>query len=1442
MENRSSQTDKTVFRQHNAKAPKPVPPMNRHTKNDMQTEKNLLAGITREENLTEEQLKPLTAREKPKPAEAVFPSPAPAKKISPRESGATLRAAGKTCPTPPMPRHKITAQELQKKEWDYTPENNLMPATFVPQVDTKAEKPSDVNTVHAAVVKAPVNKKPIIVSAVAILLALVLILGAIFGIGALPKRSGKNPGGPTIVPPRSHAFESDILSPANAADFEKSFKYENAGTSAVGVSYKYIGEIDTADVVRPSGDEMKNESMVDQQYYPKYGSTPNGVLGTAGEALRGALIEEANYLTSTDTWNGGSKGEAAYNRMDAQGYLWNGNTPSLDSEGNQRKLYKHSASVGMYGGNVSDSEPRIIKQMTMRPRGYNSYSVTGLYAPAGELIKIEIDAKDMDATGGLSIHIGQALYNGKANNIWVAKNAMNRMAVILNTMLVNKNTATFNEETGKWEGYVGSFLGGPIYIRNTNVKFSATITGGVRYSHFILGYTTEAEFLENAKSSAPYFDLEVWHMGVLHSGPKQYAANFSYEDLYKVAVLWEKVAAVTTTGNNQGIVFLYDPFVAAGAAVAFPGQQSVNCPSGWMANSLNYNTIVTSGAWGNFHEYHHNFQGYGVGNGGEVTNNGLNLVSYALFTKISAARSITNFGADGLSGWNRYTSAPWALEQTLKIARENENPENGNQGLALYATLLHNFGADNYMQSKKAGGGQSYAAYMNAWQKVTHNNMYYYFNDILKGTGITNNADPSYPMFVPVSSVYQTGRSYIYDGQKRYFTTMRPYVINANEAFDIDLSPYKAPNGQYESGSVVIPEGFTYRIKSVSKPTNGTIELVQNNSYHLKYTPAQYSPDGNNYSGQIFVTLEITKKDGSFKVDDVDLVLEFETTNEKTKSVLQRTSYTYSADSMYTDAVSAYEAGFAGHSSIEQINHTNPTQNCNTDIWYYNISDRPKYPNAPDHFFFHDNTIETLEGKLHFAEAGTYRIFLRGRGSCAVYYSMGNDRNFVLGAKLNKGQYSDANFHPNDDSTYFDVTITEGMLTKTGYWVYIKEVLVVDASARSYIGLGTGQWTQSMFTISERYYNADGEAVDNTEAEDYQYTETTYRNIAGNEVAVVVDDKDSGTAYFKIEGGKRVESTLQEVSELTKTQLIPPTSAAYVNAYNKNYEFSTNNDFETDFFYVRTYNLNYSNNVMYGGQTLVSTKNYEPRNNNPWLAEYIVDGDKETSLRTNNGRPSEEYPLELVVDLGEVRTVNRTIIYSQSRSDLQVSKAFKIYGSMTLNEEDYFLVYETDNAPDKATITCDFEEATFRYYKLVITQLQRQFLIINEIEMWHTFELTGNGANQVAPFNYSLIYTGNWSTVSVQSSFGYAYLGKSGATIKFEMIGTRLVLLTNKAYQNKYEVWIDGAKMDSIDVKADDNEFAIDYISQKLSSGKHKVEIRCKGDFCLDSIAIFNES
>lgn len=902
------------------------------------------------------------------------------------------------------------------------------------------------------------NIRTLLLSALSVLLFLGIGLGILFTASGCKKRDEEPDPAPAqsdflpyveISPdePFSSLLGAAAADPAwgNAVSFSPTYSY-------AGYYGEYLGT-----VARRKPKVSNEGAFYGNSEYPVYGANLSSVLGSEPEKqeARRNLINESNYLTAKGTVNAGG---GNYTFLNAEGKLLSGSVsspePVLGNDGNPRALYKHTAAENLYFGNVSDEEEGIIKRVSYLPRGYDGYGVTGVYAPAGEVVEIRISDEDMNATGGIVVHIGQALYNGKANNIWVEKNQMPRMAHLLNTLTLNKDTCVYNESQKVWTGYVGSFLGGPIYIRNESVPFSATLSGGVRYSHFILGYTTREEFEENARSSAPYFDLEVWETGVLHSGPALYAKDLSYDEVVKAAVLWDKVSSVTTSGSYQGIVFLYDPFVAAGAAVAFPGQRSVNCPLSWMSSALNTDAIETDGSWGNFHEYHHNFQGFGVGDGGEVTNNAMSLVSYAQFTKVSAKRGISAFGAGNLSGWNTYTSATWALEEVLKIRRENESPSNGNKGLALYATLLHNFGSDNFIRAKVAQkGGQSYAAYCKAFGSVTGYDMTYYFRDLLCGLSdeeAATLAGDGLPVFVPVSCVYQTGRSYLTEDGKKYFNTMQPFAVPFGEDVEIDLSRYLVQDGKYAGGSIVLPEEFEYSVKSVTTPAHGSIAKIDNLHY-------LYIPDENHArSGEIVVTLSIKKTDGAFAVDDVDLVLEFQQSHEINKTVLSRTTYTYSAEDFYPDARTAYENDFAGYSSVVTGNHANPTQNCNTDIWFYpdNEGSRNQHPDAPESFFVHDNTIEVLSGKLFFADAGKYRLYLRGRLNCALYYST-DGANYSLGGFIadERAPQNSHLFRSDDPNTYVDITV------KAGAWIYIKEVLVVQSSpAVSYIGVGMKKW------------------------------------------------------------------------------------------------------------------------------------------------------------------------------------------------------------------------------------------------------------------------------------------------------------------------------------------------------------------------------------------------
>ena len=75
---------------------------------------------------------------------------------------------------------------------------------------------------------------------------------------------------------------------------------------------------------------------------------------------------------------------------------------------------------------------------------------------------------------------------------------------------------------------------------------------------------------------------------------------------------------------------------------------------------------------------------------------------------------------------------------------------------------------------------------------ASHYDMTYYYKELLgytvSDTTLAAARDTKYSMFVPAASIYQTGRSYTYDGEKHYTETMKPYVIPYGTDFTIDLN------------------------------------------------------------------------------------------------------------------------------------------------------------------------------------------------------------------------------------------------------------------------------------------------------------------------------------------------------------------------------------------------------------------------------------------------------------------------------------------------------------------------------------------------------------------------------------------------------------------------------------------------------------------------------
>lgn len=737
---------------------------------------------------------------------------------------------------------------------------------------------------------------------------------------------------------------------------------------------------------------ISNEGL--NSRYPTYGTSLSGITDTEKDNL---LSENSLMLASGST----------YDTIDADGNLY------LNGVATGKKLYKHTASVGMYYGDVSDSEPAVVEQITVLPIEQRNY-VTGLYAPAGEVVKIEISQDDLNAIGGeLIVYIGQVSHRNNLNNIWKDRNDFSRMPVIANRLSVKTTTA-----------YVGNPLGGPIYIYPSSFQnvFSVTISGAVKYAHYVHGQTTREECEKFSTYSAPYFDYEIWDMGVRHSGSNKYA-NYDYDNLVKVGNLWEKIIRTSrlvpcSANVTIGVGYVYDCFVAAGAACAFQGGHSwINAPCNWMSGSLNYNSMVSDGFWGQIHEYNHLYQSYGMESSktNEVTNNATSLLSYTLYTKISEKRSLDDSSLGG--DWNRYTDPSRSLRETIT------NANNGvvQNTLNAYADLIHTFGVDVYTKATRLQVGFGVDNWYEALSKATDYNFTYYFEKLL-GQTLSDEKKKLFDTtdritFVPVATVFQTGRDYFQGGVQCFSETVRPYLIERGESQEINFNE-----------RLILPSGFSFTIKSISKPNCGTIEKLSENVY-------KYTPGSEESSGTIKVVVGLNSEDYSTK--DVTLTLNFKQYN-KNQVVVKK--YTYGGDIKYTSVADAVQNNFEGYTALDEYKKTSTFLN--------NLA---------------NTQIGVVEGKVYIPKSGTYAFCLRsGRGNNTLYLAV-NDNNLKEVLSLN----SDHGGFQLEGEHVVKLTL------KKGDYVYFREITLSRHYANdAFTELGWANLDEnapSMVTIPTRY-------------------------------------------------------------------------------------------------------------------------------------------------------------------------------------------------------------------------------------------------------------------------------------------------------------------------------------------------------------------------------------
>ncbi len=613
----------------------------------------------------------------------------------------------------------------------------------------------------------------------------------------------------------SFDFDDEILS--NTTLYSKWYdlvNFETIGsTTKVGMNYKINGYVERTLPI------ISNEGSVSvyPEWFTAYPSSYN-------DSDYISLALENVSLISSDT---------NYNYMDKDGNLYLRNSSGeLTTTG--KNLYKHTASLTMYTNPdladrtkayIPDDEPAVSKTINIYdPKLVGNY-VTGLYAQPGEVIEINISEEDLKRIGGLTVWIGNRrsheFYNASttdANNIGFMTNGK-RMPIIHQMFSVKETKA-----------YVGSFLGGPIYIEPTNkVAFSVTIEGALEYLHYIDGLTTKEEFERLEKTSAPYFDLEIYDTGARFSGPR-YTVNpieeiengvssLSYDNYVKTSKLWSAIneySMLVPHARNDyiNIEMCFETNVVGGLAMAYIGAHYCRLPIGWMPSTLSYDSFMRSGGWGVIHEYNHHHQKYGAnGSSNEVTNNIVNYMEYVLLTNITAFRNYGTSGHEiGLSSHYdiEYLNQYFGTTTTL-------NEEKG------YALLVQNFGPLNFLAVTVAQKNDN----LNVAQVERNTNWYkrlcntlemdftYLIRDLwhleLDSSAVSEIEAKDYPVYLPVGSFYATNFQFTNKSGVLNSNNALPYYCNSTITLDL-------------ANDINVVNGCKVEILDVGAPTYGTLK------------------------------------------------------------------------------------------------------------------------------------------------------------------------------------------------------------------------------------------------------------------------------------------------------------------------------------------------------------------------------------------------------------------------------------------------------------------------------------------------------------------------------------------------------------------------------------------------------------------------------------------
>ncbi|GFR42852.1 hypothetical protein Agub_g3810 [Astrephomene gubernaculifera] len=310
----------------------------------------------------------------------------------------------------------------------------------------------------------------------------------------------------------------------------------------------------------------------------------------------------------------------------------------------------------------------VMMGMPMSGSGDQVWRSTGLYAPAGAIVNVTVEAKGVGK--GLLVQIGAHTDGLEYKNPWY------RVPDAVASWPLNSANMS-----------VGSPLGGLIFIvvpkgLNATVgSLQVTIRGALRAPYYQFGVTTAADWVNTIRYyPAPWAELDNGKIVLMVPS----AAIRNMTDPAPLMVFWNKVMDGMAWLSNmspdrpRAERFLVDADISAGWMHSGYPIMAYDDPEVWQ-EVLNVTRLMTEGAWGPFHELGHNHQWSDMqfSGTGESFNNlfsvyteekvaGVPLTgSAAPKARAAARKAYLNNGANWKEDWNVWV----ALDTYLQLQK-----------------------------------------------------------------------------------------------------------------------------------------------------------------------------------------------------------------------------------------------------------------------------------------------------------------------------------------------------------------------------------------------------------------------------------------------------------------------------------------------------------------------------------------------------------------------------------------------------------------------------------------------------------------------------------------------------------------------------------------------------------------------------------------------------